>query len=1236
VVGGFHSGFDRVQCWWGCTEAEQSGISGQSQTDENGNVLITFPLQEEKHKLYTLRATATDSTGQNVSGSITFPVFSGEFVLGVRTLDFWLDEMADTVSAQVVASDLLGEAITGKKFLATLEHVSWNSVKKKDVDGNYYWESVEEATLLDTISGVTNVGGKAEISFDLEDTKQYFGQLRITVESVDIRGNTIRAADSIWRSSSTYFSPYRQTNNDRMEISVENTSVKPGEDIVLLPVSPFAEKVSALVTVERKNILFQDVVTLSPGQPLSLKATKEMVPNVFVSVILSKGKGLLGKVYENIRRREEIIAQLEDLAKELDALDRKRENILSVLLNADEKIKNSLEQGLSRVEADIQSNTAEQEILEAEQKEMESTILLEIGENRPIPKVGAESPRPQMKTGIVPVRVSAEEKRLQIDISPEKESYIPGETAEMRIRVTDALGLPVSDADLSVAVVDQSLLALKSRQQEDIFETFFALRNLGVYTYQSLTQFISRLNVTAQKGDKGGGGGGDLEILQKKRGEFRDTAYWVPNLFVDENGSAKIEFPLPDNTTTWQVWVTANTPDSRFGSEKMNFISKKPLLVTPLVPRFMTVGDEAVVGMSVHNQSNAELVITTDFSVENGEILTRDASSFRLAKNEQKNVYFTVLAQDPADASDSMTFVFSAQGDADYATDTVEISLPINLPQVGESIAVSGYLSGNTDSQKEEFVLPNGILPDIGGMTLTLTPGLVGDISGALLQLKSFPYRCAEQIMSGILPQVVILQMENEISKKMARISPAELRKQLGPLLQEIYTLQRFDGGFGFWESSQKSYPYLTAYILFGLEQIRAAGFVVDEKVLGKAQLYLAKKLVEDPSVADDSESSYSLADVDSRAFAAYVLSLSNDLDQSVIANLFEKRLQMSSEGIAYLLLAAVQTIPQDTIYSPKLVLQLESYAKQTDRTAFFENAGNPWNFSSDIRSTAVALSAFLQAKDDHPLIPKLTQFLRDQKDSSAKSMGGPWGTTQNTVWVILAFTELFRSDPPENANVSAFFNSQEILRDEFGVLGEPISAFSPLSEIQSNTINEVDINKTGSAISYDLVVDYYLPVEKTEEINHGFGVIREYFSPEDEERQNPLLSAKKGDILVGRATLLVPEARYFVGVTIPLAAGMEAINFRFETEDQGLQKYIDRCEHWWCPQNQLWRFTHQEYRDDHVFLFSDYLPAGRYEFEYLVRASTHGSFRQLPIRAEEIYHPETFGRSVGSVFEIK
>lgn len=1240
--GWFSFGVDMMQCFWSCSENEQSGMSGQSQTDANGNMTIQFPIQEDAHKLYTLRANAIDSNQQSVSGSKSFPVFSGEFVLGVRTNDFWLDESAETVSAQVVAADIDGEAITGKKFLAKLEQVQWNSVKKKDVDGNYYWESAEETTLLDTTTSVTNVGGKTNISFDLEDAEQYYGQLRITVQSEDIRGNIIRASDTVWRSSSTYFSPYRQENHDRIEISVENSSVKPGDEIVLLPVSPFSEEVSALITVERKSILFQDVVTIAPGQPISFPATQEMVPNVFVSLVLSKGKGILGKVYEDIREHEDIQSELKTLADELKILEVKKENIEDVLAYAEGRLMESLRTGLSGIESDIRVNTVKTQRLESEEKQIRGHILLEIGENRPIPKVGAESPRPQMKTGIVPVRVSAEEKRLQIKIVPEQESYIPGETVKMGIEVTDHFGMPVTDADLSVAVVDQSLLALKTRQQEDIFEVFFAMRNLGVSTYQSLTQFIGRLNVSAQKGDKGGGGGGDLDALQKKRGDFRDTAYWIPSLFVDESGTATLELPLPDNTTTWQVWVTANTPDSRFGSKKMNFISKKPLIVTPLVPRFLVAGDEAVVGMSVHNQSDSELVITTDFSVENGEVLTRDASSFRLAKNEQRNALFTIraTADDIPDSSEEIIFTFSAEGDVDFTTDTVEIALPIKPPQVGESIAVSGYLSGNDSSQKEEFILPMGVLPNIGGMALTLTPGLVGNLSDALHDLKMFPYGCAEQIMSGILPQAVILQMENEVGEKMIGITSSELRDQLETALQEIYQLQRFDGGFGFWEGSERSYPYLTAYILFGLEQIQLAGFVVDEKVRGQAQLYLAKRLVEETTSEDSPEYNFRFSDDDSRAFAAYVLSLSNDLDQSVIANLSERRLQMSPEGIAYLLLAANNTISDDSVYAPRLLKILEAAAKQTDRTAFYENAGNPWNFSSDIRSTAVVLYALLNTQDNHPLVPKLTQFLRDRKESSAKNMGGPWGTTQNTAWVIMAFTELFRTDPPGDAEVTAFLNEAEILRDEFGVLGDSIEAFVPVADLQPDKKNVLDMNKEGAGVSYDLVVDYYLPTEKAEEINHGFGIVREYFLPEEEEQNKddllPIASAKKGDILRGKATILVPEARYYVGVTLPLAAGMEAINFNLETEDQGLQKYIDRCEHWWCPGDHLWRFTHREYRDDRIFLFADYLPAGRYEFEYLVRASTAGSFQHFPATVEEIYHPETFGRSAGSVFEIK
>ncbi|MDY0000674.1 MAG: hypothetical protein RBU30_05225, partial [Polyangia bacterium] len=56
--------------------------------------------------------------------------------------------------------------------------------------------------------------------------------------------------------------------------------------------------------------------------------------------------------------------------------------------------------------------------------------------------------------------------------------------------------------------------------------------------------------------------------------------------------------------------------------------------------------------------------------------------------------------------------------------------------------------------------------------------------------------------------------------------------------------------------------------------------------------------------------------------------------------------------------------------------------------------------------------------------------------------------------------------------------------------------------------------------------------------------------------------------------------------------------------------------------------FSHQEKRDDRVVLFSDRLPSGVYEYTYLARATTLGSFVVPPLKAEEMYHPEVFGRN--------
>ena len=56
--------------------------------------------------------------------------------------------------------------------------------------------------------------------------------------------------------------------------------------------------------------------------------------------------------------------------------------------------------------------------------------------------------------------------------------------------------------------------------------------------------------------------------------------------------------------------------------------------------------------------------------------------------------------------------------------------------------------------------------------------------------------------------------------------------------------------------------------------------------------------------------------------------------------------------------------------------------------------------------------------------------------------------------------------------------------------------------------------------------------------------------------------------------------------------------------------------------------FDHQNFRDDRTEAYSAYLPAGTYEYTYVARATTPGTFVAPPAKAEEIYAPEVFGRS--------
>jgi Large extracellular alpha-helical protein len=75
------------------------------------------------------------------------------------------------------------------------------------------------------------------------------------------------------------------------------------------------------------------------------------------------------------------------------------------------------------------------------------------------------------------------------------------------------------------------------------------------------------------------------------RSNFAETAFWTPQLLTGADGSASIEFTVPDSVTSWNVWLHAVTKDLRGASLKRETKSVKELMVRPYVPRFLREGD---------------------------------------------------------------------------------------------------------------------------------------------------------------------------------------------------------------------------------------------------------------------------------------------------------------------------------------------------------------------------------------------------------------------------------------------------------------------------------------------------------------------------------------------------------------------------------------------------------------------------------------------------------------------
>lgn len=833
------------------------------------------------------------------------------------------------------------------------------------------------------------------------------------------------------------------------------------------------------------------------------------------------------------------------------------------------------------------------------------------------------NPYPATRVGYARLAVDTAEKELHLDVQVSSEVVRPGDLVTYTLTVRDHTGAAVANAETSLALVDKAVLVLAGSYgaAQKLVDIFYYQRPLGVNTGSLLVINKDRVSQQLAEGGKGGGGGGDGLGIDVRE-DLADTAYWRADAVSDENGVIEFSVKLPDNLTTWVLTAKAVTPDTRVGEVMHEIVAAKELQVRPILPRFFTAGDRAWIGGIVLNggkEMTTAGLFTFEISgatIEGQTFPTQGEGSFAALEPGQFSRFDFPVTVDSGAASVVVTLT-AAAGEL---SDGLRMEIPVVRYQTPEVVGSSGVLEAA--DAVEAIYVPTAATED-GELTVTLDPSLGAGLLEGLRYLKHFPYECNEQTVSRFLPNlftVRALQALNIDDPDLER----NLSYQVGIGVQQLIGRQNLDGGWGYWPGEESS-PFITAYVLWGLNSADALGYPVALDNRNRAADYLISRFLAPSDTTDASQ-------LNEMAFMHYVLAEMDRGDAGRMSTLYEVRERLSSEGKAFLAMAMHRIDAGD----PRVQTLMDDLAGAAQWSA----AGASWHedeidtlhFGSDVRSTAVALAAFVRIRPDAAFLPNVVRWLMSARTT------GHWATTQENAWSIIALTDWLRHTDELEADYSWQVTLNDVTlgdgRFDNTNLLTTTTLRASIAELLRNQANFLRITRDDERgrLYYTTHLRYFLDALAVQPLERGLSVDRRF-----SRNGETVNGARVGDVLSVTVTIIAPIDLHHVMVETPIPAGVEPLDPSLSALSQqgdygppALRPLRPKEGGW------MWTPSFIDYRDDKVTLFATYLPAGAYEYTFQVRASLPGEFRVLPVHGEMMYFPEVWGRSSGAVFTVR
>jgi hypothetical protein len=794
--------------------------------------------------------------------------------------------------------------------------------------------------------------------------------------------------------------------------------------------------------------------------------------------------------------------------------------------------------------------------------------------------------------GFTSLAVENASTRLPVSISIDGNPALEQTRSKTKKTITVSTG--ESNAEVTVAVVDEGILQLKNFKTPDPHGFFYQKRALQVSSHNVYPYLFPELAARSSSV------AGDASMMENRLNPFTNkrvklVALWSGTLKTS-GGKASYTVDVPEFSGALRVMAVAYKGKA-FGSAEKTVRVADPIVVSSALPRFLSPNDQVLMPVTLSNTTTKPAQVTAQVDAK-GLVNVVGGSAQQtvtIQPNSEAQVLFTLAAANTV-GTGAVTVTVKGLGETFSQTTDLTIRPITSLVKTSGSGLIK---AGGSAS----FALAENYVPTTAKAMLVVSTSPIAQFSKHLSSLVGYPYGCAEQTISRAFPQLYVAALAQTLGQ--AAGDGKEIRSNVQEALSKLASMQLYNGSIAYWQGGTEESWWSSVYAAHFLHEAQQAGYAVSEEFGRRLYGYLGKKVKErnyEWYSYQDRSGQWRTGRIPAKTllYSLYVLALANRPDLATM-NYYKANKDSLALDSRYLLAAAYWMAGDKGSY--KYLLPKEFAGERSARAL-------GGSFYSYVRDEAIALNALMETDPENQQIGAMTRHLSDALRTER------WLNTQEISFALLALGKVAKRAAESSIQATITANGKQ--------LGQFTGANLVLTRQQTSGLQgTVNIAATGtgvlyyfwetSGVSYEGKVaeeDSYLRVRRTFLDRTGKPI-----SPE---------SIQQNDMVVVKLSLASTNGATVENVVITdmLAAGLEIENPRIASVP----------EMGWIQNN-----TEPQYmdiRDDRVLLFVT-AQAQQRDYYYLCRAVSKGVFQLGSVSADAMYNGEYHSYSGAGILRV-